>query len=155
MCLIVFVVYVLSWCSRFDIRCYIVYTIIHYYYYIIHHYYYILLYIILYSSSVYTLLFFLLSSVLPSSSVYIILFSSSIPSVLLSNPHPLPSLTIYLPFSLLPFLPSSLSSLLFPIFILYLSVLTYTYLYSSVHSILVGTYIYLFIFQSISSSFPG
>jgi hypothetical protein len=66
---------------------------------------------------------------------YIILFQSSILLLLLSS--------------------SSSSPLILPIFILYLSVLTYTYLYSSIlslpihppliHSILVGTYIRLFI----------
>jgi hypothetical protein len=123
--------------------------------------YYILLYIIILLSYIisYTILFSsllfpsIISSplpILPFSSSYLISFQYSI----ISLPSPL---LIYL--LLIPF----------PIFILYLSVLTYTYLYSSppnpssssfpiilpntpsqhlIHSILVGTYIYLFIFQT-------
>jgi len=113
MCLFVFRV-------RVGIRClcyYIIYYIIYYTYIII-----LLLYIIL----LYTILYIISYTILSSSFYLPFLFCS-----LLFFPYPLP--IFYLPpplssqsfFSFLPLFPNISSS-----FILYLSVLTYTYLYS-------------------------
>ena len=103
-----------------DIRCYIVL-----YYYIIIYYYILLLYsyTILFSLSYLPLLLFLSSSPFPSIILY------SLPSSIL--PFYLPLLFFPILFYSFPVL-SSLLPLFssFPIFILYVSVLTYTYLYS-------------------------
>ena len=115
----------------------ILYTILYYiplYIIILYIYYIIILHILLYLILYYTLLLF--------SSLPLLFFYSyhSFPSSLLLSPLPSPPLLL---------------SLLFLSFILYLSVLTYTYLYSSnIHSILVGTYIRLFILSDLPSSFP-
>jgi hypothetical protein len=113
----------------FDIRCCLLYiTIITI---IIHYYYYtlLLLYIII-SSIISSFLFSssVLSSVLFSSSVYIILFFSSI----LLTSSDLSSFTI-----ILPLIPIPLSS------------------HPNIHSILVGTWIRLFIFSSDLSNIPN
>ena len=114
-------VYVSCWCLTLGVILYI--TIIHILlYYIL---YYIILYLILYSS---LLLFFLPSLLFP----FLLLLSSS---VLYS---PSPSLTILFssfpllsfPLPYIPFLPFLFFPPLFLSFILYVSVLTYTYLYS-------------------------
>jgi hypothetical protein len=100
--------WVLIFRAGVDIRC----CVIIYYYYII--YYYILYY------------YYIISYTILSS-------SSNLSSVLSSNPSPPPtflSSSFSLPFLLFLFF---LTQQAFPIFILYLSVLTYTYLYSSIY----------------------
>jgi hypothetical protein len=104
-------------------------------------------------------------SILVGTYIYLFIFYQDIPLplphlssllfyLIFSSSYPLPNLLFH---SLILFLlssnPSSFPSLFLPIFILYLSVLGYTYLYSSVSpipppiilGILVGTYIRLFI----------
>ena len=128
----------LSWCLTYGVIV-IYYIILYYYYiiyyilyYIIYYYYYILyiLYLILYSSSL--LIYFppILFS-FPSSSYLPFLFYSSSSSQSFSSPssshHPIQSIRVGSSLCLFMFNPD----LFLSSFILYLSVLTYTYLYSS------------------------
>jgi hypothetical protein len=119
---------VLSWCSRVVLLYYILlytiyYTII---YCIILYYYYYILYIILLYILYYIIIYYILYYTLPFLSQSIFLFSSSYPSSHPINTCRYLHILIYVPDSSLPSLPLFLP---YP------------------HSILVGTYIYLFIFS--------
>ena len=128
------------------VYCY--YIIIHYIlyytiiiYYILYYTLYIIYYITIIISYTYTILYYtiLFYSHLPLSSLLLLLLSSQSSSTfpIPYNTHLLSSLPLF-PFSSFTILPSDLSS--FP--------------YQLIHSILVGTYIYLFIFKQDIISIP-